>query len=139
MPVEKSAIYQCTGEDCTVQMEVVYPCCCDQTPEMKCGDDVMEKLEEKTADSSTEKHVPVIEKVDGGYKVTVGSTLHPMEEKHWIQWIELHCASCKVVMRKYLDPGDDPVAFFPCGDTSSCSGIVAREHCNVHGLWKAEG
>ncbi len=95
-----------------------------------CGKE-MTLLEEKTADSSTEKHVPLIEKIDGGYKVTVGSTLHPMTDEHWIQWIEL-LADGKVY-KKYLNPGDQPVAEF-CVDASKVS---AREYCNVHGLWKA--
>lgn len=97
-----------------------------------CGEE-MELLQEKRADSATEKHVPVIEKTDNGYKVTVGSTLHPMEEKHYIQWIEL-VADGKT-FRKYLKPGDAPQAFFNCVEASE---IYAREHCNVHGLWKGE-
>lgn len=99
---------------------------------MVCCDQNMERLPEKTADSSTEKHVPVIEKIAGGYKVTVGSTLHPMEEKHWIQWIELIADG--ISYRKYLNPGDKPEATFQIADAGQ---ISAREYCNLHGLWKA--
>lgn len=95
-----------------------------------CGQD-MTLLEEKTADSSTEKHVPVIEKIDGGYKVTVGSTLHPMTEEHSIQWIEL-IADGKSYRQK-LKPGDQPIAEF-CVDAAE---VTAREYCNLHGLWKS--
>ena len=100
--------------------------------ELVCCGQPMEKMEAKSADSSTEKHVPVIEKIDGGYKVTVGSTLHPMLDEHYIQWIELSFdgKSCK----KYLAPGDQPVAEFLCGHYNDVS---AREYCNVHGLWKS--
>ena len=70
--------------------------------EMLCCGEPMKNLSEKMADSSTEKHVPVVEKIDGGYKVTVGSTLHPMEEKHYIQWIEL-LADGKAY-RQFLSP-----------------------------------
>lgn len=99
--------------------------------ELVCCGEPMKLQDEKTADSSTEKHVPVIEKIDGGYRVTVGSTLHPMTEEHSIQWIEL-IADGKVYRQK-LNPGDQPVAEF-CVEASEVS---AREYCNLHGLWKA--
>ncbi len=98
--------------------------------ELVCCNQPMKLLDEKTADAATEKHVPLIEKIDGGYKVTVGSTLHPMEEKHYIEWIEL-LADGKAY-RQFLSPGDGPEAVF-CVDADS---PTAREHCNVHGLWK---
>ena len=88
-------------------------------------------LDEKTADFTTEKHVPVIEKTAEGYKVTVGSTLHPMEEKHYIEWIELIADG--ISYKKFLKPGDSPSAEF-CVKASSVS---AREYCNIHGLWKS--
>lgn len=95
-----------------------------------CGTD-MELLEEQTADFTTEKHVPVVEKTDKGVKVTVGSTLHPMADDHYIQWIEI--ISGGKVYRKALSPGDEPVAeFCICSEVTS-----AREYCNVHGLWKS--
>lgn len=98
-----------------------------------CGQD-MTLMTEKTADSATEKHVPLIEKIQGGYQVTVGSTLHPMTEEHWIQWIELIADG--VVMRKELSPEDEPKAVFAFeGDAEK---ISAREYCNLHGLWKGE-
>ena len=95
-----------------------------------CGQD-MTLLEEKTADSSTEKHVPVIEKTAEGYKVTVGSTLHPMLDNHFIEWIELVADGTSY--RKYLKPGDSPAAEF----CIKADKVSAREYCNVHGLWKA--
>lgn len=98
--------------------------------QMFCCNEPMMHMAEKTADVATEKHVPVIEKIDGGYKVTVGSTLHPMEEKHYIQWIEL-LADGKAY-RQFLSPGDDPIAKFMVDADS----VSARENCNVHGLWK---
>ncbi|MBN2508682.1 MAG: desulfoferrodoxin [Spirochaetales bacterium] len=94
-----------------------------------CGED-MQLMEEKTADKTTEKHVPMIEKTADGYTVTVGSTLHPMEEKHYIQWIELHAGDA--VYRQFLNPGDQPVAHF----CVKADNVWAREYCNVHGLWK---
>jgi len=90
----------------------------------------MENLDEKTPDATTEKHVPVIEKVDGGIKVKVGSVPHPMEDKHYIEWIEI-IADGKAY-RQFLDPGDAPEALF----NIEAEGVTAREHCNVHGLWK---
>mgnify|MGYP005853003405 CR=1 FL=1 len=122
---KKNEIYKCNL--CGNIVEVVH----GSEGELVCCGQPMELLNEKSADSSTEKHVPVIEKIDGGYKVTVGSTLHPMVDEHFIEWIELNMdgKSCK----KYLAPGDEPVAEFLCGHSSKVS---AREYCNVHGLWK---
>ena len=98
--------------------------------QLVCCEQPMELLDEKTADASTEKHVPVIAKTDDGYVVTVGSTLHPMEEKHYIEWIELQADG--KVYRQFLKPGDAPRAAFKVEAES----VTAREHCNVHGLWK---
>ena len=98
--------------------------------ELVCCEEPMELLDEKTADAATEKHVPVIEKIDGGYKVKVGSVPHPMEEKHFIEWIEL-LADGKAY-RQFLSPGQTPEAVFNVDAVS----VTAREHCNVHGLWK---
>jgi superoxide reductase len=98
--------------------------------ELVCCGEPMELLDEKTADATTEKHVPVIEKVDGGYKVKVGSVPHPMEAKHYIEWIEL-LADGKAY-RQFLQPGKPAEAVFHVKADS----ISAREYCNVHGLWK---
>ena len=95
-----------------------------------CCGQPMNLLPEKSADSTTEKHVPVIEKMSGGYKVTVGSTLHPMAENHWIEWIELLADGKSYI--QYLNPGDEPVAVFMVDAES----VTAREYCNKHGLWK---
>jgi superoxide reductase len=98
--------------------------------ELVCCGEPMELLDEKTADATTEKHVPVIEKIDGGYKVKVGSVPHPMEEKHYIEWIEL-LADGKAY-RQFLKPGIPAEAVF----LIEANNVSAREHCNVHGLWK---
>lgn len=92
---------------------------------------VLNLLEEKTADFKNEKHVPMLEKTDAGWKVTVGSTLHPMLENHYIQWIELLAEG--ISYRQYLKPGMEPVAFFPV----KAEKVSAREFCNLHGLWKS--
>ncbi len=98
--------------------------------ELVCCGQPMELLDEKTADAATEKHVPVIEKIDGGYKVKVGSVRHPMEEKHLIEWIELLAGD--KAYRQFLSPGQAPEAVFNVDAVS----VTAREHCNIHGLWK---
>ncbi len=130
MAAKQFEMYECCSQDCDLIVEVVQPECCEQGGEFTCCGEKMGRLEEKTADFKTEKHVPVVEKVDGGVKVTVGSTPHPMEEDHWIQFIEV-CSAGKLY-RQYLKPGDPPEAFFPI----DADGLVAREHCNKHGLWK---
>ena len=87
-------------------------------------------LNENTVDAAKEKHIPVITPIAGGYKVSVGSITHPMEEKHFIEWIEL-IADGKVY-RQFLQPGEAPEATFPV----TAASVTAREHCNLHGLWK---
>ena len=89
-------------------------------------------MSENTVDAAKEKHVPVIEAIEGGYRVTVGSVEHPMTEEHYIQWIELMTET--EVLRKYLTPNDKPVAEFKTDAKKVC----AREYCNLHGVWKAD-
>lgn len=95
-----------------------------------CGAEMV-LLAENTVDASKEKHVPVIEAIEGGYKVTVGSVAHPMEEKHYIEWIEL-IADGKA-FRQFLNPGEVAEAVFIVSATS----VTVRELCNLHGQWSA--
>ena len=96
-----------------------------------CCGQPMNLLEENTVDAATEKHVPVIQKIDNGYKVTVGEVAHPMLSEHYIEWIELVAGD--QIMRKYLKPGDAPEAVFYTDATD----IYAREYCNLHGHWRS--
>ena len=97
-----------------------------------CCGQPMELLTEKTEDAGLEKHVPVIEKTETGYLVKVGSIPHPMEKKHYIEWIELVTdgKSC----RKFLKPNEKPEALFEV----KAEKVWAREYCNIHGLWKSK-
>ena len=99
--------------------------------ELVCCGQPMTLMEEKTADSATEKHVPVIEKKDGGLSVKVGSVPHPMEEKHFIEWIEVTVDG--KICKKFLKPGDAAEAFFAVDGND----VKAREYCNIHGLWRS--
>jgi len=101
--------------------------------ELVCCGQPMQLLEEKTqhAEFSMEKHVPVIEKTEKGIKVLVGSIPHPMEEAHYIEFIEIITRDGKVG-RKYLKPGDLPEAYF----NTESEVLYVREYCNLHGLWK---
>ena len=96
-----------------------------------CCGQPMELQKEKTEDVGREKHVPVIEKTESGVKVKVGSVSHPMEEKHYIEWIEI-IADGKVY-RQFLKSGSEPEALF----SIPADNITARAYCNVHGLWKS--
>ncbi len=122
---ERYEVYKC--EVCGNIVEVLN----GGAGELVCCGQPMKLMTENTVDAAKEKHVPVIEKVPGGVKVAVGSVAHPMEEKHYIQWIEI-IADGKVY-RQYLKPGDAPEATFAVEATD----ITAREYCNLHGLWKA--
>lgn len=123
---KKRELYKCAL--CGNIVEVLDPA----DGELVCCGEPMTLLEEKTADKTTEKHVPIIQETSEGIKVIVGSTPHPMDEKHFIEWIEV--INGDYVQRKRLHPGEKPEAEFyvPLQD-----GLIAREYCNVHGLWKS--
>jgi len=99
---------------------------------MKCSGQDMALMDENTEDAATEKHVPLDENNEGNVIVKVGEVPHPMEEKHYIQMIEL-IKDGKVIASKRLFPGQEPVAEFCLDDTE---GITARILCNIHGVWK---
>ncbi len=121
----KKQIYKCNV--CGNIVEVVHA----SVGQLVCCGQPMELLKEKTEDVGKEKHVPVIEKTKSGVKVKIGSIPHPMEEKHYIEWIEI--IADDAAYRKFLKPGDKPEAEF-CIKAES---ITAREYCNIHGLWRA--
>lgn len=117
--------------DCGAMIEVLKDCTCSGCCGFSCCGKPMTLLKENTSDGAAEKHVPVIEAKGNGVLVKVGEIAHPMIEEHYIAWIEVTSGS--VVMRRQLNPGEPPEAFFeiPYSDK-----LVAREYCNKHGLWK---
>lgn len=121
---KKNEVYKCPL--CGNIVEVLHT----GAGELVCCGQPMDLMTENTVDAAKEKHVPVLSKVANGYKVVVGSVPHPMEEKHWIEWIEL-IADGKVY-RQNLAPGMAPEAVF-CVEATE---VTAREYCNLHGLWK---
>lgn len=121
----KLQVYKC--ETCGNIVEVLH----EGQGELVCCGKPMMLLIENTTDASKEKHVPVFEKTASGIKVKVGSAPHPMEEKHYIEWIQV-MADGKVY-RQFLSPGNPPEAIFEI----KAEKITAREYCNVHGLWKS--
>jgi superoxide reductase len=125
MATKRLQVYKC--EVCGNMVEVVH----EGAGALVCCGKTMRLLEENTVDASKEKHVPVIEKIDGGYMVKVGSVPHPVEEKHYIEWIEL-VADVRAY-REFLKPGQQPEAVFKI----DASQVSAREYCNLHGLWRA--
>lgn len=120
---ERLQDYKC--EICGNIVEVLH----SSKGQLVCCNQPMKLMEEKTEDVGKEKHVPVIEKTKTGIKVRVGSIPHPMEEKHYIEWIEIitDCGS----LRRFLKPGDKPEAEFEMKDGKA----KIREYCNIHGLW----
>ena len=121
---ERLQIYKC--EVCGNIVEVMH----HGAGELVCCNQPMKLMQENTVDAAKEKHVPVIDKTADGIKITVGSVPHPMEEKHYIEWIQL-IADGKSY-RQFLKPGVRPEATFKI----SADNVNAREYCNVHGLWK---
>lgn len=121
----KLEVYKC--EMCGNIVEVLH----GGKGELTCCGNAMTLMVENTVDAAKEKHVPVIEKIDGGVKVKVGEVSHPMEEKHHIEWIEI-IADGKAY-HQFLSPGDVPEAVF----NVAADQIIARAYCNLHGHWKA--
>jgi len=122
---QRGEVYKCSI--CGNIVEVLYAgggtlVCCGKPMELQV---------ENTVDASKEKHVPVIEKTSDGILVKVGSVEHPMEEKHYIMWIELNVDG--KVYKQFLKPGDKPQALFKVDGKA----LYAREYCNLHGLWKS--
>ena len=123
--IAKNQIYRCNV--CGNIVTVLYAgggqlVCCGQP---------MELLQEKTQDEGAEKHVPVVEKTANGIKVKIGSVPHPMEENHYILWIEVIADG--ETLRHFLKPGDGPEAEF----CLKAEKITVRDYCNIHGLWQA--
>lgn len=127
--VERTKLYQiykcevCGNIIVVIHDGVVSLVCCGKPMKL-----MEEQVEEK---GGYEKHLPVVEETDRGINVKVGSVPHPMEEKHYIEWIELITADGRS-HRKFLKPGDAPEADFDCMEKIK----QVREYCNIHGLWK---
>ncbi|MFH1451132.1 MAG: desulfoferrodoxin [bacterium] len=122
--IQQKQVYRCNV--CGNIVEVLYAgggdlVCCGQP---------MELLIEKNNDNGQEKHVPVVENIDGKIKVKIGSVFHPMENSHYIQWVEIIADGS--IYRKFLNPGDEPEVEF----SVTAKEVVAREYCNIHGLWR---
>jgi len=122
---KKMAVYKCSL--CGNIVEVLTA----GAAELMCCGQQMEVQAENTTDAAVEKHIPVLEKKDDGWQVTVGSVDHPMTDDHYIEWIELIAGD--TVYRQFLSPSDKPTAYFP----SVAGEVSARAYCNLHGLWKA--
>ena len=122
---EQLEVYKCDA--CGNIVEVLH----GGAGELVCCGEAMKLFVENTVDAAKEKHVPAIEKTADGFKVSVGSVAHPMEDKHYIEWIEVIAGG--KTYRQFLKPGDKPEATF-CIDADQ---VTAREYCNLHGLWKA--
>ncbi|NLK25472.1 MAG: desulfoferrodoxin [Euryarchaeota archaeon] len=122
---ELNEVYRC--EICGNMVEMVH----GGKGQLVCCGEPMKNMVENTVDASKEKHIPIVEKTSTGILVKVGSVAHPMEEKHYIEWIEV-LANGRV-MRAHLQPGMKPEAAFTCkGENFS-----VRGYCNLHGLWRS--
>jgi len=124
---ELFGIYKCSK--CGNIVQVLHG---EEPPVLCCGQP-MDRLVENTVDAAVEKHIPVIEKIEGGYLVKVGSVAHPMGDDHWIEWIELSSEDDTFIQRKTLTPQGKPEVEFK----TDAAKVVARAYCNLHGLWKS--
>lgn len=119
-------IYKC--EVCGNIVEVLHA----GQGELVCCGQPMKLFEENTVDAAREKHVPVVEKTGSAYRVKVGDVAHPMEDKHYIEWVQV--LADDHAYRIFLAPGQTPEATFEV----QADKVTAREYCNLHGLWKGE-
>ena len=122
---QRLQIYKC--EVCGNIVEVLH----SGKGELVCCGQPMKLMGEKTEEEGKEKHLPLVEKLEEKIKVKVGSVLHPMEEKHYIEWIEVEIDG--KAYREFLSPGNPPEAEFPL----RAEKFSVREYCNIHGLWKS--
>ncbi len=120
---ERLQVYRC--EVCGNMVEVLH----QAKGQLVCCGQPMKLCQENTSDAAREKHVPVVEKTADGIKVKVGSLPHPMEEDHYIEWVELIAAGKDG--RRFLKPGSAPEATFKM----EAAQVTARAYCNLHGLW----
>ncbi len=122
---KRDQVYKC--EVCGNIIEMLH----EGEGELICCGQPMKLINENTVDAAKEKHVPVVETQEDGILVKVGSVPHPMEEKHYIEWIEVIAGD--KICRHHLKPGDKPESAFKC----SAEGAIVREYCNLHGIWKS--
>lgn len=125
---KKKELYKCNV--CGNIVEILH----EGEGKLVCCDEEMQLLSENTVDAAKEKHVPIIKRTEGEVIVKVGSVSHPMQEDHYIEWVELTVGDR--TLRKELKSGDVPEAKFCICESAPISG--ARAYCNLHGLWKGE-
>jgi superoxide reductase len=122
---ERLEVYKC--EICGNIVEVLH----GGTGKLVCCGQDMVLQAENTVDAAVEKHVPVVEVLEDGVLVKVGEVAHPMQDDHYIEWVQIIIGDrCS---RIFLKPGMSPEGKF----TPPKEGITAREYCNLHGLWKS--
>ncbi len=117
-------VYKCNV--CGNMVEVVH----SGKGELVCCGEKMQIMDESAKSGAEEKHIPVVKKEGGVLKIQVGEVLHPMEEKHLIEWVEV-LGEEGVIFRKYLKPGDEPKVELPLPKGA----IIVRAYCNLHGMW----
>ncbi len=128
---KKLEIYRCPN--CGNTIEVVLA----GIGELVCCGQKMTLLTPKTIEDkeNQEKHLPYFEKTENEILIKIGETEHPMEDEHYIQFIEAISKDKKYIKRKYLNPKEEPLLKLKCLDKGDLSAI---EYCNIHGLWKNE-
>lgn len=127
---QRLELYRC--EICGNLVEVII----EGNGELVCCGQPMILLQGNSTDvAGLEKHVPVFEvKEDGGEEVRVGSVLHPMNDDHYIMFIETISEDRNHVYLEYLHPGQEPKMLLE----KKIGKTLAREFCNIHGLWEGE-
>jgi len=124
---KQNEVYKC--EVCGNIITILH----EEAGQLVCCSQPMILLEEKTQDPEKgEKHVPIITRTEQGVLVKVGTIEHPMEQEHYIEFIQI--ITNNKVYTKFLNHGDKPEAEFCIPESEN---IIAREYCNLHGLWRS--
>lgn len=122
---EYRQVYECNI--CGNIVEVIHP----GKGQLVCCGQPMKLLKEKSVEKGKEKHVPIVEVVGEEVKIKVGSIPHPMEENHYIEWVEV--ITNNSTYRRFLKPGEEPSVEFKVDGKV----VLVRAYCNVHGLWRS--
>lgn len=103
--------------------------------ELVCCGQPMTLLKPNTIeDAALEKHIPVYIQHENGVEIQVGSVLHPMNDNHYIMFIESISEDRNRMKLQYLHPGQEAKMLLE----EKLGKEKALEFCNLHGLWEGE-
>ncbi len=122
-------VYKC--DECGNVVELMHAA----SSNLACCNQAMTQMDDSNKSGADATHVPVVEKTEKGFKISVGEKPHVMTDEHSIYFIEVIIGSNQRIF--HLKPGDEPVVEFACCNTCDVKDVIVREYCDLHGLWTA--